>query len=97
MQYIFQLCLEGLGVTKIARRQEAEKILTPTAYYESIGRKTKNKAADPYRWSDKSVKHILSNMQYTGCTVNFKSTTVSYKVHKTVYNDPEEWVIIPNT
>ena len=97
VRHIFQLCLEGLGITKIARRLESEEILTPTAYYESIGRKARNKATDPYRWSDKSVKHILSNMQYTGCTVNFKSTTVSYKVHKKVYNDPEDWVIIPNT
>lgn len=51
VRYIFQLCLEGLGVTKIARRLEAEKILTPTAYYNSIGRKTRNKVVDPYRWS----------------------------------------------
>ena len=97
VRYIFQLCLEGLGVTKIARRLESEKILTPTAYYNSIGRKTRNKVIDPYRWSENSVEHILSNMQYTGCTVNFKSSTVSFKVHKTVYNSPEDWVIIPNT
>lgn len=97
VRYIFQLCLEGLGITKIARRLEAEKVLTPTAYYESIGRKNRNKATDPYRWSENSVDHILSNMQYTGCTVNFKSTTVSYKVHKTVYNDADDWAIIPNT
>lgn len=97
VRYIFQLCIEGLGVTKIARRLEAEKILTPTAYYNSIGRKTRNKVIDPYRWSENSVDHILANMQYTGCTVNFKSSTVSFKVHKTVYNSPEDWVIIPNT
>ena len=97
VRYIFQLCLEGLGVTKIARRLEAEKILTPTAYYNSIGRKTRNKVIDPYRWSSNSVDHILENMQYTGCTVNFKSSTVSFKVHKTVYNSEEDWVVIPNT
>ena len=97
VRYIFQLCIEGLGVTKIARRLEAEKILTPTAYYNSIGRKTRNKVIDPYHWSENSVDHILCNMQYTGCTVNFKSSTVSFKVHKTVYNSPEDWVIIPNT
>lgn len=44
-----------------------------------------------------NVEHILSNIQYTGCTVNFKSKTVSYKVHKTIYNDAEDWVVIPNT
>lgn len=97
VRYIFQLCIEGLGVTEIARRLEAEKILTPTAYYNSIGRKTRNKIIDPYRWSENSVDHILCNMQYTGCTVNFKSSTVSFKVHKTVYHPEEDWVVIPNT
>ena len=97
VRYIFRLCLEGLGVTKIARRLEAEQILTPTAYYNSIGRKSRNKVIDPYRWSSNSVDHILENMQYTGCTVNFKSSTVSFKVHKTVYHPEDDWLIIPNT
>ena len=43
------------------------------------------------------MENILANRQYTGCTVNFISTTVSYKVHKVVYNKPEDIQIIPNT
>ena len=42
------------------------------------------------------MKHILENRQYTGCAVNFKSTTVSFKVHKKIYNPVEEQQIIPN-
>ena len=38
----------------------------------------------------------LENRQYTGCAVNFKSTTVSFKVHKKIYNPVEEQQIIPN-
>ena len=40
---------------------------------------------------------ILENRQYTGCTVIFMTTSVSYKVHKTVYKPKEEWKIIPDT
>ena len=36
---IFKLCLSGKGPSQIARQLESEKILTPTAYYNSIGRK----------------------------------------------------------
>lgn len=97
VRYIYQLALEGLGVRKIARRLEDEEILTPTAYFYSIGRKTRNPLTTEYAWAEPSIEHILRNMQYTGCTVNFKTTTVSYKVHKTVHNDAEDWVIIPNT
>ena len=95
---IYALCLAGRGPMQIARQLEKERILTPTAYYNSIGRAASNPPpADPCRWSDSSVENILANRQYTGCTVNFLSTTVSYKVHKVIYRSPEEQQIIPNT
>ena len=98
VRYIFKLCLEGLGPTKIAKRLEKEKILTPTAYFKSVGRAFANKnATDPYRWVTETVKNILSNLEYTGCTVNFRSTILSYKIHKKIDNNPEDWQVIPNT
>ena len=99
VRYIFQLCIEGLGPTQIAHRLEDEKVICPTAYYMSLGRKTSNPMPKrgEYAWETSTIKHILANRQYTGCTVNFKTSLVSYKVHKTVYNPEEEWQIIPNT
>ena len=99
VRYIFQLCIEGLGPTQIAHRLEDERILCPTAYAMANGRKTPNPLPKrgEYAWDGATVKHILANRQYTGCTVNFKTTLVSYKVHKTVHNPEEEWQIIPNT
>ena len=99
VRYIFQLCIEGLGPTQIAHRLEDERILCPTAYAMQSGRKTPNPLPKrgEYAWDGATVKHILANRQYTGCTVNFKTTLVSYKVHKTVHNPEEEWQIIPNT
>lgn len=62
-----------------------------------MGRPHTNKPPKiPYRWDDGTVAGILENRQYTGCAVNFKSTTVSYKVHKTIYNPVEKQQIIPN-
>ena len=84
-------------VTEIARQLEKEQILVPSAYYESIGRPHAQKVpANPYNWDQKTVVGILENRQYTGCAVNFKTTTVSYKVHKTIYKPTEEHQIIPN-
>ena len=94
---IFHLCLAGRGPSQIARDLEREKILTPTAYYNSIGRAASNASpVNPYLWSDSSIENILANRQYTGCAVNFITTTVSYKVHKTIYNPVEEQQVIPN-
>ena len=97
VRHIFALCLGGLGPLQIAKQLEREQVLTPTAYFNSVGRGTRNSIpANPYLWADSSVENILANRQYTGCAVNFKSTTVSYKVHKTVYKPEEDWQIIPD-
>lgn len=94
---IYALCLDGRGPLQIAKQLEQEKVLIPSAYYASLGRKTRKQYTHPYAWDQKTVAGILANQQYTGCTVNFMTTTVSYKVHKTVYNPKDEWQIIPNT
>ena len=95
---IYALCLDGYGPLQIAKQLEAEQILIPSAYFQSVGRKKRNKISDnPYHWDSATVVHILENRQYTGCTVNFMTTSVSYKVHKTIYKPEDEWQIIPNT
>ena len=95
---IFNLCISGKGPSQIARQLEAEKVLTPTAYFNSVGKKTSNLIPlNIYGWSSKSVAHILENRQYTGCTVNGKSTTVSYKVHKKIDKCQDDYQIIPNS
>lgn len=95
---IFNLCISGKGPSQIARQLEAEKVLTPTAYFNSVGKKTSNPMpANIYAWRSNSIVHILENRQYTGCTVNGKSTTVSYKVHKKIEKSQEDYQIISNT
>ena len=98
VRHIYYLCLGGKGPMQIAKQLENEQILIPTAYWESVGRKVRHKKfSNPYKWDQGTVSGILDNRQYTGCTINFMTTTVSYKVHKTVYNPEEQWQIIPNT
>ena len=36
-------------------------------------------------------------MDYLGHTVNFKTHVKSYKVHKTIYNSPDQWKIFEGT
>ena len=94
---IYELCLAWRGPSQIARQLESERVLVPSAYYESVGRKHSQKVPlNPYNWDQATVVGILENRQYTGCAVNFKSTTVSYKVHKIIHNAVEDYQIIPN-
>lgn len=43
------------------------------------------------------MANILENLEYTGCTVNFKSYKKSYKSKKRIYLPKEDWAIFENT
>ena len=94
---IFALCVEGFGPTQIAKRLKADKVLTPTEYWDSIGRNCSKPPAAKYGWCADTVANILSKQEYCGDTVNFRSTTKSYKNKTKIERPPEEWKIFPNT
>ena len=48
-------------------------------------------------WESQTIIYILENMVYLGHTVNFKTTTKSYKSHKTIDLPKEDWLIFENT
>ena len=94
---IYKLCISGLGPTQIAKRLHAEKVMTPTEHWESIGRKCSAPPAKPNNWCADTVAGILSKQEYCGDTVNFRSTTKSFK-NKTKIELPEEdWKVFPDT
>ncbi len=98
VKYIFELCLAGLGPSQIAKRLKSEEFITPTEYYIRQGRKaSRARPLHPYDWEQTTVADILDNRQYTGCTVNFKTTYVSFKVKKKVEFPEDQWQIMPNT
>lgn len=98
VRYIFKLFIEGLGPNQIAKKLRDEKYVTPTEYFYSQNRSASNpRPIDPYGWDQTAIRYILDNRQYTGCTVNAKSSIVSYKVHKKIEFDESEWQVIPNT
>lgn len=95
---IFSLCMDGLGPMQIAKRLTAAQILTPTAYKLEKGLTKRGKTtADPYRWESPLIVKILERMEYTGCTVNFKTRKKSYKSKKTLTLPLEERKIFPDT
>ena len=72
---IFSMCLDGMGPLQIAGKLEEEKVLTPSAYYDSIEQKNASKASvNPYNWQAHTVVHILENRQYTGCIHIYQRT-----------------------
>ena len=92
---IFEMSAEGKGVRKICDILTAEEVLTPSAY--GARKYGKQKTSSPYRWSLKTVREMLKNRIYCGDTVNFSTYTKSYKLKKTLKNEPENMLIFENT
>ncbi|MEY8391837.1 recombinase family protein [Lachnospiraceae bacterium 45-W7] len=94
---IFDLCVSGLGSTQIAKRLKAEEIMTPTEYWNSIGRKCSKPPERPFNWCTDTVSRILDKHEYCGDTVNFRTTSKSFKLKKRFERPQEEWQVFENT
>lgn len=97
VRQIFAWCVDGLGPTQIAKRLKAAKVPTPTEHWGNIGRNCSKPPAIPYNWCSATVADILSKQEYCGDTVNFRSTTKSFKNKKRIERPPEEWQIFKDT
>lgn len=93
----FALCVDGFGPTQIAKKLKADKLMTPTEYWNSIGRNCGKPPERPFNWCSDTVASILSKQEYCGDTVNFRSTTKSFKNKTKIERPQEEWKIFPNT
>ena len=93
---IFQMCLSGMGPSQIAKKLTAEKILTPTEYWISIGRKCDKPPSVPNHWCPAMIANILKRQEYCGDIVNFRSTNKSFKNKKRVNRPESDWVIFEN-
>ena len=51
----------------------------------------------PYHWAQTTVRKMLSNREYVGDTVNFKTYSKSNKLKKRLKNNPENILIFKDT
>ncbi len=97
---IYQLAVEGHGLSDIANILYRDKVESPAAYLAKQRRgpwKSKENIDRPYAWSDFIVGRILSKPEYMGHTVNFRSHKESYKDKQPIFHAPEDWLIFENT
>jgi len=95
---IFNLCMQGYGPTRIAKKLTEEQILAPAYYFKTKGILVGNCTnPDPYCWATRTVSDMLIKPEYIGNMVNFRSHTKSFKNHKRIYNDQSQWQVFENT
>ncbi len=98
VRLIFQMYLNGNGMSAIANHLYENNIPTPVEYYYESGRTITRKLPPiPHLWSRRTIGAILQRREYIGDTVNFKQTSISYKSKKKKYYDKSEYLIFPDT
>jgi len=92
---IFKMCLEGKGNETIARFLQEQKVLIPMAYWQSKGlnRGGKKTQANPYKWCKTTIGKILSQQEYCGDVINFKTYSKNFKNKKRIDNPEENWAV----
>ena len=81
---IFNMCISGNGPSKIARLLTEEKIPTPSEYWKICGRNINALTEQLNKWNPTTVVTILERREYIGDTVNFRTTTKSFKNKKKI-------------
>lgn len=96
---IFEMYASGIGVVKICDTLSKAQVVSPSVYaFKTTGNKSGNPdLTRPYHWAQTTVRRILSNQEYVGDTVNFKTYSKSNKLKKRLKNDPENILIFEKT
>ena len=96
---IFEMCASGMGVGKICDVLTKENILAPSVYmFQRTGKRIgQPDLSRPYHWAQTTVRAMLSNQEYAGDTVNFKTYSKSNKLKKRLKNAPENILIFRDT
>ncbi len=93
VRYIFDLRLQGLGVIEIARRLNAEKVMTPIDRKRQLGEKVFAKY-DTSNWTQANVRYILYDERYTGKYIYRKTKTKSVVCFERIKAAKDEWIVI---
>lgn len=93
---IFEMRSQGISPRHIADRLNEEKVPIPSDYHcAKLGKP--NPRRTNHFWSGSQIQAIVHNPIYLGNLYLMKTTTVSYKNHKVINKDKEDWIVIENT
>lgn len=95
---IYKMALESKGNETIARILQENQVLVPQAYWQSknLGRGGKKTQPNPCKWCKTTVAKILSQQEYCGDVINFKTYSKSFKNKTRLDSPPENWAVFKN-
>lgn len=99
VRYIFKLYIQGLGVTSIARRLNAEGIPNASHYKKSKGQPYQKSHGEDFTpiWKHYAISRMISNEIYIGNMVQGRVENISFKSNKKRPKPKAEWDIVEGT
>ena len=96
---IFEMYVRGDRMCEILKWLRDNKIPTVgTLMYRRTGNMQHYRGeGTEYNWPDKTIFDMLVRKEYLGRTITNKSSNVSYKVKKKVFNPKDKQLFFPNT
>ncbi len=93
--FMFNSILKGKTSGEIANELNKRNILTPAMYKKE---KTLGKSSYDIneKWDAKMINRILKNRTYTGDLIQGKKKVKSYRNHKFIDTNEEDWIITKN-
>ena len=91
---IFELYVNGYGITAIADILTKEGYPTPIMY--KLKKEKLAKRPHPEIWVDSTINNILRNRVYTGCVIQHTSGSINYKCKKRKKIPKNEWYVCEN-
>lgn len=95
---MFKMRIDGAGTEQIAAAFSAEGILNPSAYFASKGirRNGRQSVKEPTHWNHSTVIKMLSQQEYCGDIINFKTYSKSFFLKERIPSPPDMVHVIPD-
>ena len=97
---IYNLYLQGFGISQIAGELNAKGIPNPLTYKQRKGEKInpnpRARTEKSHLWSPATVSAILHNQTYMGYLVQGKYRKAGYKSKKLLRVPADQWIVIPD-
>ena len=98
IQRIFELCIEGLSTSQIARQLNEDGILPPISRKRQLGHKYNGRTVEKESiWLASAVRKILNDERYTGKMVSGKREIVGINTGKIRTLPKEQWIVVEGT
>ncbi len=98
VRYVFDLYINGMGFTSIAKRLNAEKTPNPATYKKlhNMPFQNSNRECSDI-WHTYSVSRMISDQVYIGNIVQGKTENLNYKTTEKRRKPKEEWCVVEGT